>query len=341
MKSLKEYSMNIPESEYHAHPAWNHSKISEYATKGFSCMATIRDPKAPSTSMEFGSLFDSIVTRGKATMDEYVVSDTVPTPAEKAVLDKLLTMTDVPFYDIPSSTMEEAINACDYQRRWNYKTQLEHISVFSSYYDIKAKGRKIISSQDWNDALEMYREFRKDEYINSLFGHGEKDGIEYIYQPQFLTKMRLDDLTEADVRIMFDLLKVDHNNKTVQPVDLKTSAQPAYDFAENFIRFRYDIQASMYSDVLRDIMDRTDEYKDYIILPYVFVDISRSDKVPVSYAYDQTDPSQVDGLSFKDYHYKGWKALLAEMIHYEEENAVVPSYIKTGEPNDMIKVLSR
>lgn len=138
---------------------------------------------------------------------------------------------------------------------------------------------------------------------------------------------------------MPDLLVVNHKEKTIQPVDLKTSSVPAYSFGDNFIKYRYDIQAELYTDTLRKICDES-EYRDYTILPFLFTDISRSDKVPVTFVYD---PSK--GFSYtrgdKTYRYKGWKELLSEILYYEESNAIVPNYITTEGPNDLIEVLSK
>ena len=72
----------------------------------------------------------------------------------------------------------------------------------------------------------------------------------------------------------------------------------------------------------------------------LFTDISRSDKVPVTYEIDLSG-----GFAFnkgeKIYQYKGWKELLGEILAYEESEAKVPSYITTAGPNDLIEILGR
>lgn len=83
-----------------------------------------------------------------------------------------------------------------------------------------------------------------------------------------------------------------------------------------------------------------EEYKEYTILPYLFTDISRVDKVPVTYEYNPSN-----GFSFtkgeKVYQYKGWKDLLAEILVYEANESRVPDYITTTGPNDLIEILGR
>lgn len=338
MKSLKDYSLNIPEEEYHAYPAWSYSLIARYAKEGFSAISTIHDPIATTSSMEFGSLFDCIITDGANLNKRYVVSDTTPPPAEKLVYDNLLKRTNKPYADISQETLVSAIEDTGYSSKYKkLDTQLSHLNEFSEYYDIRRTGRKVVSSEDMNDALQMATNFKSNPFIQRLFGNPVT--TEYIFQLQLVANMNVNG-RKAKVKCMLDAVAVNHDDKTIQPIDIKTSAMPAYDWPENFLKFRYDIQASLYTSVLRTVVNAHAEYKDYTILPFVFCDISRSDKQPVSYVYDPCSESQADGLSFKEYRYKNWRELLAEIIDYEESEATVPAGIVLDDANDLVSILN-
>ena len=341
MKSLKEYSLNLPEQEYHEYPAWSYSMIAKYARNGFSAIATLHDKMKPTPEMEFGSLFDSILTKGRKTLDDYAVANFSVPDAERKVLDALLDICTCPqFHDI---SMDEVINVADsvsYQMKWKPDTRYQKVAAYSGYYDTLKSGKKLVSQKDWDDAVEMARIFRTDPYLKTLFGTKNTKDVEYIYQPQFVVDYETESHGTVKVKCMFDLLIVDHRNKTIQPVDLKTSSMPAYDFPEHFVKMRYDIQGDLYSDVLRIVIDQFTKYRDYIILPYLFTDVSRTDMVPVTFEYDPTV-----GLSFtkgeKTYTYKRWNELLEEILSYEESEAKVPNYITTVGPNDLMSVLTR
>lgn len=133
-------------------------------------------------------------------------------------------------------------------------------------------------------------------------------------------------------------MRVDHNAKTIQLVDIKTSEVPAYDFAQQFVRMRYDIEAQVYSYVVGKVKNVNPDYWEYKILPYLFIDISRSDKVPVMYKFDQDANNRT--FSYKDYVYKNWLTLLQEINLYESTSASVPSYISITEPNDIVELLN-
>lgn len=302
-------------------------------------MATLHDKVVTTPSMEFGSLFDSMITRGRKTLDNYTVMDFSVPPAEKNVLDVLAAnCTCTQFHDISMGEVIATADKVGYQPKWKADTRYSHISEYAKYYDVVMSGKKIVSKADWDDAVEMYKVFRNDEYLKKLFGTKDTDDVEYIYQAQFKTTFVVNG-DEVEVKMMADLIVVNHSEKTIQIVDLKTSAMPAYDFSQNFIKYRYDLEAEIYTDVVEKIANENG-YGDYEVLPFLFTDISRVDKVPVTYTYDP-----VGGFVYrkgeKVYEYKGWKELLAEILHYEEENARVPSYITTDGPNDLIEILER
>ena len=341
MKSLKDYSMNLTEQAYHDYPAWSHSLIAKYARSGFSAIATLHDKFEPNAAMRFGSLFDSIITRGKETLNRYVVTNTDVPEAERKALECIASKTTKSLDELDQKFITDCCDECGYQPRWGFDARFKHLIVYNEYYDKLRSGKEIVSENDWKDAVEMANIFHNDPYLKTIFGKpGNHDGVEYIYQPQFVVDWDIDG-EEIPVKVMLDLVVVDHNNKTIQPVDLKTSDNPAYSFSDNFVRMRYDIEAETYTDVLRKVCDTVaTEYKDYDILPYLFTDISRSDKVPVTYVYDPT-PGFCYTKNDRTYTYKGWKDLLAEILVYEANNATVPSYIVTDCPNDIIDLLSR
>ena len=344
MISLKDFTANISEKEYHEHPAWSYSQIARYAREGFSAIANIHNPIIPNASMEFGSLLDAMLTQPEEVNNMYVVMDTVPPPAEKGVLDALLLVTNQKFDEVSEQTLLMVMDNVGYQSKWKNDTRIAKVTSYANYYDIKQSGKKIVSQQDWTDAVEMTYIIHNDPYLKDIFGYGVKNGMEYLYQMKifFNVLVNIDgDEYEINMKAMPDLVVVNHNDKTIQPVDLKTSSLPAYNFPESFIKFRYDYQASIYTCAIDNLRNADTAYKDYKILPYLFVDISREDKVPLVFNYDPLDESQLNGLAYGEYQYKHWTDSLAEIIKYENERAKVPSYINLEGPNDIVSLLNR
>lgn len=128
--------------------------------------------------MEFGSLFDSFITKGKQTLNDYAVADFSVPPAEKGVLD-ILASTSA-FNHFEEITMEEVINAAEsvrYQPNYKPQTRYDKIAKYSDYYDTLKSGKKLVSKADWDDAMEMYKVFREDPYLKTVFGTQSTEDI--------------------------------------------------------------------------------------------------------------------------------------------------------------------
>lgn len=345
MKSLKDLSLNLTEQEYHDYPAWSYSMIARYAREGFSAVAKIHDKLKQNDAMRFGSLFDAMLTKGNGVRDEFVVMDMAVPDAERGVLDYLATITNVPFIEVDDDTMLKAITAVNYQSRWKYDTQLAHLTPYSRYYDMLRSGKTIVSREEWDDAVKMVKSVKTDPFLKEHFKINPNDNKEYIYQAQFKITYDPQIAERIELKIMPDMLEVDHNEKTIRPWDIKTSGMPAYDFADHWVKMRYDIQAALYTDVLQMIINKDEDYRDYTILPYYFMDISRIDMVPVTFEYDPRSISQSDGLTFssngREFHYKNYRKLLEEILTYEAQQSVVPSNITVSAPNDLLSILNK
>ena len=355
MLSLSKIAVkNLTEEQYHDMNAYSYSIIRKYATGGFKTLKTLFDKVTPTPEMKFGTLVDCMVTAGMGeAARQYDIMDVVPTDAKKSVLDYLLSKENV--VNMNNCKLEDVqdmlITAADelgYQKRWGVDAKLKSFlgdAACTEYFSKMKSGKTIVSAEDWTDAMAMTKALHNHPYLKDIFGEGNKDGIEYLYQAKFIADILINDDQIIHVKIMPDLLVVNHNKKYIIPVDLKTSSMPAYDFADHWQKMRYDLQASMYTEVLNLNLLDSEEFADYKIGKYLFVDISREDKIPVSFIYDPRDADQLTGLCIpkgdSQLKYRGWKQLLSEIVYYLDNNAVVPNYIDPIEPNDIINLLAR
>lgn len=80
------------------------------------------------------------------------------------------------------------------------------------------------------------------------------------------------------------LIIVNHKEKWVKPVDLKTSSHTEWDFYKSFVDWRYDIQARLYWAIIRQNMDKDEYFKDFKLLDYDFIVVNRRTLVPLVWA---------------------------------------------------------
>lgn len=84
------------------------------------------------------------------------------------------------------------------------------------------------------------------------------------------------------------LLIVDPINKVVYPIDLKTSSHAEWDFYQSFVQWRYDLQARLYWRIIRDNMDRDEEFKDYKLENYRFIVVNKRTLTPLVWQFTAT-----------------------------------------------------
>lgn len=80
------------------------------------------------------------------------------------------------------------------------------------------------------------------------------------------------------------LIIVDHKNKTIQPIDLKTSCKSGdreWDFYKHYIEWNYQLQNRLYVRILQDNINNDDLYSEYTILPYKDIIIFRGSNTPL------------------------------------------------------------
>lgn len=163
--------------------------------------------------------------------------------------------------------------------------------VSHNYYDnIKDKDKKIAKVTSSPIALEYFKELRDagtktiidvEEYniilnvVQSLttnpttakyFQTNQPDNIR-IYN-QFGITFRH---KEVQCKALLDMVIINDTDKTITPVDLKTTSKNTYEFDKAVRERRYDIQAAWYTLALEELVKVDPNFMGYSILPFEFI----------------------------------------------------------------------
>lgn len=346
MKSLKELSWQVDEPTYREDKALSYSTIAKYAREGFNKLSTLFD-KVETPSLTFGSAVDAILTGGQEEFDKnfFVANFPAIKDSVEKVVKSLFTSygtTCRTINDIKEADIITATEVNSFQLNWKPETRAKVIKEQGfEYYNLMflAKDKKIISEelkQKIDGAVEALRTAEATKFYfqaNSPF-----DGIERFYQLKFKAT-----LNDADYRCMADIIVVDHNNKTVQPVDLKTSSHLEHDFYESWLQFRYDIQERLYWRIIRANMDKDEVYKDYKLLDYIFVVVnSGDDPQPLSWTSHITQeygPYRLFTKSVSLVELRDPEDLGKELRYYLDNMPKHPEGINIKQPNNIINYL--
>lgn len=93
----------------------------------------------------------------------------------------------------------------------------------------------------------------------------EEKGTEILYQ--VFIKF---DYLDVPCKALLDMVIINHNDKTIQPIDIKTLSDYTLNFLKSLRRRRYDIQAASYTKALETFKYEKD-LVDYTILPFKFI----------------------------------------------------------------------
>jgi hypothetical protein len=133
----------------------------------------------------------------------------------------------------------------------------------------------------------MYKLLTESEHCGWLFKEAP-EGINILFQVAIFFEVDL-----VPCKGLLDIVVIDHNNKTIQIIDLKTTAKSVYQFKHSFITFYYYIQAAFYTRAMESWKKECKEYGDiseYRILNFKFLVQEKSCyNLPVFYPVTDND----------------------------------------------------
>lgn len=336
MKKFDELSEHITEEEYRNNGRFHYSDIAGYMKEGFSYL--VKPRKEESESLTFGSMVDCIVTEGIDRFNEkycvereFNISDN-----QKAVLKDLSTFRWERLEDIPVQTVTEALGM--YYK--NPKTQLTKLlEEGGEYYKfILDNTNKIpVDFQMFQDAIDTANVLLTNGTTRQFLVDSQNDdSFDVFHQLKFNGTYN-----DIPITAMVDCVYIDHETKRIWPIDLKTTcANYEWEFPKSFVKYRYDVQGKLYSLVLRQVMDNDDFYKDYRLMDFVFIYISRTNKNPIVWLFDENMSENDIEFTSKNgtrILLEDFRKSLSDMYEIQLQNRKTPLNISTV--NDIMEHL--
>lgn len=291
MKKLSEISWNVTEDEYRKDPALSYSTLSKYERLGFNGLPNLFD-KLETPSLTFGSAVDSLITGGREEFDErFIVINMSKIPDEIKCMVKEIYNANISdftcsgFNNVSDDELLKTLNEHKYRLNWKDSTRIKVLrEQGSEYYNFLniAKNKTILTQEDYNDVLKCVNVLKTSPQTKKYFS--DDSNVDGYYQLKF--KWTFNGVT---YRIMADRIIVDHKNKIVYPIDLKTSSHYEWDFEESFIQYSYMIQARLYYRVIKAVMEADPYFKDFKLDLFRFIVVNRRSLIPLVWKFPYTD----------------------------------------------------
>lgn len=344
-KSLKDISWDVSEETYRADPALSYSTLARYEREGFNNLDKLFD-RIETPSLTFGSAIDSIITGGQKEFDErFMVAEFPSTPDSITKIVKSLFSQYGDSYrslvTIPDDAIIKETECQSYQINWKPETRAKVIKEKGAdYYNLLfiAGSRTILDTQTYQDVCNAVRALKESKSTQFYFAEDNpfEPDIERLYQLKFKGEFR-----GITYRNMADLIIVNHKEKQVKPVDLKTSSHTEWDFYKSLVDWRYDIQARLYWAIIRQNMDKDEYFKDFELLDYDFIVVNKRTLTPLVWNCPFTRAQGTLKFGKNDQIEMRSPFVIGEELNsYLTSRPKVPIGISETGPNDLRKYLS-
>lgn len=197
---------------------------------------------------------------------------------------------------------EKLIKNFDKKQFWDY---------LNAYYD--SKDKVIVGTDDYLRAEELVNILLTHEYSKNLFIETDNTTTLYQYPIKFTYK-------DFILRGILDFIKIDHTNKTIRPIDLKTGKDDPEMFSSAFVKLRYDLQEAVYTLAHEHICKELG-LEGYTMLPFQFLYISRYEKTPIIWEVpEKWHIAAKEGYTLNGRHIKGLYELIDDIAwHWDNK----------------------
>lgn len=302
----------------------SYSRISDFDRNGPK--ALIEKSIVDNQGLKMGSLIDDMLFDNKNLRSKYHISDFNEPTATLGVLSKIILNN---YLEVPNK--EEILEIIKLNNFWSTTKKEETLiknfdtDEFWGYLNDKFKSidKIVVTSDEQNKAESIVNVLQTHKFSKSIF----TEELEHFYQFKFKIK-----INKFYFRGILDIISIDHTTKKIYFKDLKTGGASNSEFMTSFIKYRYYLQAAIYSLAFEEICKILD-LKDYTLAPFEFIYIGLKEQIPVSYTFtDKWNYHALNGFKTSSgYKYKGLYELIDEIyFHWSNNMFDLPMNIYTS-----------
>ncbi|MBV1929571.1 MAG: PD-(D/E)XK nuclease family protein [Gammaproteobacteria bacterium] len=306
--------------------ALSYSRLSDFDRNGPK--ALVKRTHVKGEGVRIGSLVDDLLLNKEKFDDIYYIYDGVkPT----ATLGKLCDIILENYKKPPSKkTVLKIIRKNKFWTRYKDETLDDRFNIpeFWDYikHSFKSRNKVLVTTPDMELSLRLVDVLLTHKYSKDIFTN------ELTHYNQFKFTM---DYKGFILRGIMDKVVIDHKNKTVRMIDLKTGQGASKKFIKSFMEWRYYLQEAVYTKAFKEVCKKL-KLKGYTLLPFQFLYISRNEQVPLVFEISEKwHEGAINGFTTDSgYKYRGLHELLDE-IQWHIDNKIFNVSKFTHESNGL------
>lgn len=284
-------------------------------------------------SFRRGNLVDLLIENSERSIKEFnstfiVVDKDVKEPSEpvqkvlKYILDDPTSSTT--YFENSEIVLTYAENINYGKGKYTEQTILNKLmpKEAEDYFNflVKCQGKIVVPTEEYENAKSIINTFKTHEFTENVMNipRLQKEGWDIYFQVPFQFDYR-----KFNFKGIIDLMQVNESTKTVRLFDIKTTSDSLGSFYKSFFKYRYDIQASLYTKAIEAM------FEGYTIEHLKFVYGSYKD-IDNALIYDPVNYLKLseDGFIRNNIPYKGWLELAEELDwHYEQDKMLFKKQI--------------
>lgn len=222
-----------------------------------------------SEALTLGSAVDCLLTQPDEFYNLFsVTTKSSPTGQLENFVKKLIELKEL--------TKESFEEAYRYTQECNGGKVRDSIEKFIENFELKAKeyylekinsqGKQILTFEQFLQAQQIVTILKTNRFTSQFLADFIGENIDRYYQVD-----KTFEYQDLGFKVKLDVIIVNHNKQTIQPLDIKTTSDSPYGFTKSMYRFRYDLQAVIYSHYIYESFIKEHNLENYQVLPFKFI----------------------------------------------------------------------
>lgn len=293
--------------EYRAKEAINYSSLSALATGPQAYIA--RDQIEEIPAFRKGSAVDCLLTTPDDFYSDFYVMtiNKVPSGMMFKYVEELFR----------TDSHEQAYAASGYKLKpesIKEKFEAEGKEYYTSLKD--ARGKTILGYEEYNQVQMAVKQVKEGDFTAKYFKKSINEDHKILYQFPIYWEME-----GQSCKSLLDLLVIDHANKEIFPIDLKTTGKSALNFRSAFMKWKYYLQAAFYTEAVNFWKNNDTDLANYTVKNFKFIVVeTMGNNAPVIYETSDSDlfVGRNSGEDQYGNYIKGFIELVSDLNYHEE-----------------------
>lgn len=301
-----------PDIEYQQLPLYSYSLLASFERLGPKVLVKKEEITITDTVL-MGILVDCLLTCPKDLQNLfYIGTIRKPSEAMEKILDELYATTKKElFSEIPEQTILDICEVNNYYSHYKPDNRLKKIIADGEeYYNLlrQINGRYVITQEQKDTGDLIVNTLLTNPFTSYIFKTEEDE--ELFYQPCFKLK---------NIKCKPDILKINHTLKTIHIYDLKLTSFNEIDFDKAVLNFNYYLQATLYSQLIDQLIKQDNYFKEFSVESFEFLVINEKNLTPILWKF-------IDHLWEGNFMSKyrqikpGWRTLINDIEWHKQNN---------------------